>query len=84
MVIVPAVAPHSQSNPETLSLSSKRESNVIQPPLTILKDNKQWDSVKRTLNAQINYQDVADILDPHYVPKTKEDIFLFDEKQKYM
>ena len=36
------------------------------------------------MNAQVNYHDVADILDPNYVPKTKEDILLFDEKQKYM
>ena len=30
----------------------------------ILKDNKQWDSVHRTLRAQTCYQDVDDILDP--------------------
>ena len=45
---------------------------------TIMKNNKQWDSVHRTLKAQTNYQDVADVLDPNYVPKSTEDIALFD------
>jgi hypothetical protein len=49
-----------------------------------LKDNKQWDSVHRTLKAQTCYQDVDDVLNPCYVPNTAEDIALFDEKQKYM
>jgi hypothetical protein len=51
---------------------------------TVLKDNKQWDSVHRTLKAQTCYQDVDDVLNPCYVPNTAEDIALFDEKQKYM
>ena len=51
---------------------------------TVLKDNKQWDSCQRNLEAQTNYQDVANILDPTYVPQAPEDIALFDEKQKYM
>jgi hypothetical protein len=51
---------------------------------TVLKDNKQWDSVHRTLKAQTCYQDFDDILNPCYVPNTAEDIALFDEKQKYM
>jgi hypothetical protein len=51
---------------------------------SVLKDNKQWDSVHRTLKAQTCYQDVDDILDPSYVPTTVEDIELFAEKQKYM
>jgi hypothetical protein len=50
-----------------------------------LKDNKQWDSVHRTLKAQTAcYQDVDDVLDLSYVPSTAEDIVLFQEKQKYM
>jgi hypothetical protein len=49
-----------------------------------LKDNKQWDSVHRTLKAQSCYQNVDDVLDPKYVPNTAEGIALFDEKQKYM
>ncbi len=50
---------------------------------TVLKDNKQWDSVHRTLKAQTCYQDVDDVLNPCYVPNTAEDIALFDKKQKY-
>jgi hypothetical protein len=50
----------------------------------VLKDNKQWDSVHRTLKAQTCYQDVDDVLDSSYVPNTAEDIALFNEKQKYM
>ena len=52
---------------------------------TVLKNNKQRDSVRRRLNAQVSYQDVAEVLDPNYKPQTtKEDILLFEEKQKYM
>jgi hypothetical protein len=52
---------------------------------TVLKDNKQWDSVHRTLKAQTCYQDVDDVLNPCYVvPNAAEDIALFDKKQKYM
>ena len=51
---------------------------------TVMKDNKQWDTVNRTLKAQACYQDVDDIIDPTYVPTTAEDIELFAEKQKYM
>jgi hypothetical protein len=51
---------------------------------TVMKDNKQWDSVQRTLTAQTCYQDVDDVLNPAYVPQTIEEIALFDEKQKYM
>jgi hypothetical protein len=50
----------------------------------ILKDNKQWDSIRRTLTAQVEYQDVADIINPIYKPTLQEDIELFAEKQKYM
>jgi hypothetical protein len=48
--------------------------------IAILKDNKQWDSVCRTLTAQAEYQDVADIIDPLCKPKSQEDIELFAEK----
>jgi hypothetical protein len=51
---------------------------------TVMKENKQWDSVHRTLKAQACYQDVGDILDTCYRPTTAEDIALFAEKQKYM
>jgi hypothetical protein len=48
---------------------------------TVLKDNKQWDSVHRTLKAQTCYQDVDAVLDPSYKPKTAEKVELFAEKQ---
>jgi hypothetical protein len=51
---------------------------------TVMKDNKQWDTVHRTLKAQACYQDVDDIINPTYVPTTAEDIALFAEQQKYM
>jgi hypothetical protein len=43
---------------------------------TVMKDNKQWDSIHRTLRAQTCYQDVDDVLDLTYVPKSAEDIDL--------
>jgi hypothetical protein len=50
----------------------------------VLKDNKQWDSVHRTLKAQTCYQDVDDVLHSSYIPNKAEDIALFDKQQKYM
>ena len=47
-----------------------------------MKDNKQWDSVHRTLKAQTSHQDVADIIDVSCVPKTGDDFALIDKKQK--
>jgi hypothetical protein len=41
-----------------------------------MKDNKQWDSIHRTLRAQTCYQDVDNVLDLTYVPKSAEDIDL--------
>jgi hypothetical protein len=51
---------------------------------TVLKDNKQWDSVHQTLKAQTSYQDVDDVLNPNYLPKSAEETELFNKKQKYM
>ena len=70
--------------PRDLVLEFKKGIKRDPASFTIMKDNKQWDSVHRTLKAQTNYQDVADVLDPNYLPKLTEDIALFDEKQKYM
>jgi hypothetical protein len=70
--------------PRDLVLEFKKGIKRDPASFTVMKDNKQWDSVHRTLKAQTNYQDVADVLDPSYVPKSAEDIALFDEKQKYM
>jgi hypothetical protein len=58
----------------------KRDSSSF----TVLKDNKQWDSVYRTLKAQANCQDVQQVLDPNYKPQTVEERDLFNEKQKFM
>jgi hypothetical protein len=48
----------------------------------VLKDNKQWDSVHRTLKAQTAcYQDADDVLGLSYdMPSIAEDIVLFKEK----
>ncbi len=48
------------------------------------KDGKQFDSWQHSTLAQARAQDVADILDPIYIPSTPADKDLFSEKQKYM
>ena len=58
----------------------KRDINHFIP----LKDDGAWDNWERATMAQARAQDVADILDPNYSPKTQEETALFDEKQKYM
>ena len=30
----------------------------------VMKENKQWDSIHRTLKSQTSYQDVAEVIDP--------------------
>ena len=76
----------SQFAPKARDLVFEFKKGIKRDPasFTVLKDNKQWDSVHRTLKAQTKYQDVDDVLDPKYVPKTAEEISLFEEKQKYM
>jgi hypothetical protein len=69
---------------QDLELEFKKGIKGDPASFTVLKDNKQWDSVHRTLKAQTCYQDDDDVLNPCYVPNTAEDIVLFDEKQKYM
>jgi hypothetical protein len=49
----------------------------------VLKDIKQWDDWQRTTIAQSQAQDVAEVLDPTYIPVTPEEKALFKEKQKY-
>ena len=51
---------------------------------TALKEDKQWDAWDRNTIAQARAQDVSEVLDPLYHPKTETDVALFDEKQKYM
>jgi hypothetical protein len=79
-------AGHARGNtpfsPKVRDLVLEFEKGIKRDPasFTVLKDNKQWDSVHRTLKAQTCYQDVDDVLNPCYVPNTAEDIALFDEK----
>jgi hypothetical protein len=75
------------SSPRVRDLVLEFKKGIKRDPayFAVLKDNKQWDSVHRTLKAQTCYQqDVDDVLYPSYVSKTAEDIALFDEKQKYI
>ena len=87
-VPTPAAAPPTGSafapKPRDLVLEFKKGIKRDPAAFTVMKDNKQWDSVQQTLKAQTAYQDVDDVHDPKYVPTSTEDIALFDEKQKYM
>jgi hypothetical protein len=49
-----------------------------------LKDDKYHDVWHRSFNTQAVAQDVSEVLDETYVPKTSDDIALFTEKQKYI
>lgn len=49
-----------------------------------LKDDAAWDYWKHITTAQARTQGVEEVLEPMYVPKTADEISLFDEKQKYM
>ena len=48
------------------------------------KDDGAWNNWERATLAQARAQDVADVLDPLYVPSNADEAALFDEKQKYM
>jgi hypothetical protein len=50
----------------------------------VLKDDTAWDNWNRGTIAQARAQDVADVLNPNYVPVTQEELNLFDKKQKFM
>ena len=49
-----------------------------------LKTDNAWDNWNRSTAAQAHAQDVADVLNPKYVPLSTSDRDLFAEKQKYM
>ena len=49
-----------------------------------LKDDRYHDVWHRSFNTQAVAQDVSEVLDETYVPKTADDIALFAEKQKYL
>lgn len=65
---------------EAFKKGIKRDSRAFSP----LKDMKQWDKYKRSTLAQARAQDVADVLDPAYVPTTQEAKDLFAAKQQFM
>ena len=46
------------------------------------KDDAAWDNWNRSTIAQARAQDVADILDPTYIPSTTEEKDLFTKKAK--
>ena len=50
----------------------------------VLRDDAAWDNRNRSTVAQARAQDVDDVLNPSYVPSTKEEITLFEEKKKFM
>jgi hypothetical protein len=49
-----------------------------------LKDEKHWDTWQRSTKAIARAQDVFDVLNPVYVPKTAEEKSLFESKNRYM
>ncbi|HEY9709440.1 MAG TPA: hypothetical protein V6D48_14650 [Oculatellaceae cyanobacterium] len=48
------------------------------------KDDAAWDNWNRSTIAQARAQDVEEVLNPSYIPTTKEETDLFGEKQKFM
>ena len=48
-----------------------------------LKDDAAWDNWNRSTTAQAQAQDIAEVLDPNYVPTTIYEILLFEQKQKF-
>ena len=51
---------------------------------TTLKEDKQWDSWRRTTLATARSHACEQVFDPDYKPTTTEDKDLFDEKQKFI
>ncbi len=49
-----------------------------------LKDERQWDTYKRSTKAQATAQGVSEVLNPNYSPVSFDDKKLFDLKQQYM
>lgn len=50
----------------------------------LLKDDNAWDNWNCSTVAQARAQDIIEVLDTTYTPKTVEDMHLFIEKQKFM
>ena len=51
---------------------------------SILKDDAHWDNWNCSTTAKARAQDIADILDPKYVPSSADESALIQEKQKLM
>src|SRR5687767_2358760 len=49
-----------------------------------LKDDATWDNWNRGTIAQARAQDIAEVLNPSYIPSSTEVVELFAEKQKFM
>ena len=49
-----------------------------------MKDDAAWDNWNQSTRTQANAQDVADVLDPTYIPPTPDHVALFIEQQKFM
>jgi len=80
----PVVTPRS-SKPSHSPVDNFKRGLKCDPSLFMLfKDGKLFDSWQCSTVAQACAQDVAEILYPIYVPRTQDDIDLFQEKQKYM
>ena len=77
-------APPSTTGPPTPAVSLVREfRRGIKRDITHfipLKDDGAWDNWERATLAQARAQDVADVLNPQYVPGNANEAALFDEK----
>jgi hypothetical protein len=76
----PVVTPRQRDPVADFKKGIKRDPTLF----LAFKMEKQWVSWQRSTLAQARAQDVADVLDPTYVPSLPEDKLLFEEKQKYL
>lgn len=95
----PSVAPAYRKNTPTTTNSTKSSSySSSSDPISSFKkgikrdpsnfpelvQDKQWDNFHRSMTAEAYAQDVADILDPAYIPPDDTAKELFTLKQRYM
>ena len=81
--------PSSNTSPYSSSKTSKAEQfkkGIKRDPSLFhtLKNKKHFKSWNRHLLTTVGIQDVKEVLDPQYEPKTPEDAELFQLKQEYM
>ena len=50
----------------------------------VLKEDKQWDTWKRSTLATARSHGCEQVFDPTYKPSTSDKISVFDEKQKFI